>query len=142
MASSHPNNGFSPPTDRLASFFALSTSFFLRALALIHAIAFGSLWTQLSGLIGPQGILPANAYLTAVREHLGSSAYLQLPTLAWLFGSDAFLHFLCALGLLSAALLFLGIAPLPNLILLWLAYLSLVNVGQIFLGFQWDALLL
>ncbi len=122
--------------------FQLSTAFFLRALAVIHAIAFASLWTQLSGLIGPNGILPATSYLNAVREHLSSSSYFQLPTLAWLFGADAFLHVLCAFGLLSAALLFFGIAPLLNLILLWLAYLSLVNVGQIFLGFQWDALLL
>ena len=122
--------------------FALTTSLFLRALAVIHAIAFASLWTQLSGLIGPNGILPAAPYLAAVREHLGSSAYLQLPTFAWLFGADTFLHLLCALGLLSAALLFLGIAQFAALLLLWLAYLSLVNVGQLFLGFQWDALLL
>jgi len=122
--------------------FALSTALFLRVLAAIHAIAFGSLWTQLSGLIGPNGILPATRYLEAVREHLGASSYLQLPTLAWLFGSDAFLHVLCAIGLGSAALLFFGIAPFAALIALWLAYLSLVSVGQLFLGFQWDALLL
>lgn len=124
------------------SSFALSTSIFLRLLAVIHLIAFTSLWTQLSGLIGPHGILPAARYLDAFREHFGGSAYLQLPTLAWLFGTDAFLPFLCAIGVVSAALLFAGIAPALCLAVLWLAYLSLVNVGQIFLGFQWDALLL
>ena len=122
--------------------FALSTSLFLRALALIHAIAFGSLWTQLPGLIGPHGILPANTYLAAVREHLGASAYAQLPTLAWFFGTDAFPHVLCAVGLAAAAFLFAGFVPAVCLGVLWIAYLSLVGVGQIFLGFQWDALLL
>ena len=32
--------------------------------------------------------------------------------------------------------------PGPCLALLWLAYLSLVVVGQPFLGYQWDVLLL
>lgn len=142
MEPSQPTIGSPHPAEPRVPSFALSTSLFLRALALIHAIAFASLWTQLSGLIGPHGILPAARYLEAVREHLGVSAYLQLPTLAWLFGADVFLHILCAVGLIASALLFLGIAPLAALIALWLAYLSLVNVGQIFLGFQWDALLL
>src|SRR6185436_17649219 len=39
-------------------------------------------------------------------------------------------------------LLILGIAPMPVLLLLWVFYLSLVTIGQDFLGFQWDGLLL
>ena len=39
-------------------------------------------------------------------------------------------------------LLLFGIAPAPCLSLLWLLYLSLTVVGQDFLGFQWDNLLL
>ena len=39
-------------------------------------------------------------------------------------------------------LLTVGIAPAPCLALLWLLYLSLATVGQDFLGFQWDNLLL
>jgi hypothetical protein len=41
-----------------------------------------------------------------------------------------------------SALLLVGIAPLPILALLWALYLSLAVVGQVFLGYQWDALLL
>jgi hypothetical protein len=121
---------------------ALSTSIFLRSLAIIHAIAFASIWSQIPGLIGPHGILPAAPFLRAVRDYYGSSAFLKLPTLAWLFGADTFLHVLCVLGILAATLLFAGIAPIGSLAILWLAYLSLVNVGQSFLSFQWDALLL
>lgn len=122
--------------------FALSTAIFLRLLAVIHLIAFVSIWTQLSGLIGPHGILPAVTFLRAVHDQLGSSAYLQLPTLAWLFGAGAFLHVLCATGVLFGLLLLAGFAPALCLTVLWLAYLSLIGVGQSFLGFQWDALLL
>jgi uncharacterized membrane protein YphA (DoxX/SURF4 family) len=39
-------------------------------------------------------------------------------------------------------LLLWGVAPLPCLVGLWAIYLSLVVAGQVFLGFQWDALLL
>jgi uncharacterized membrane protein YphA (DoxX/SURF4 family) len=42
----------------------------------------------------------------------------------------------------GVALLIAGVAPVPCLILLWLLYLSLVTVGNIFLGYQWDNLLL
>ena len=52
-----------------------------------------------------------------------------------------FLHCLCGAGVLSIALL-LDIAPALCLFLLWLFYLSLVKVGQDFLNFQWDILLL
>jgi hypothetical protein len=122
--------------------YATGTWLFLRALAVVHFIAFGSLWLQLEGLIGPNGVLPAGAYLEAVREHLGGTAWSQLPTLCWWLGTDWGLHALCALGLVSAIMLFVGVAPGPSLVALWFAYLSLCGVGQVFFNFQWDALLL
>jgi uncharacterized membrane protein YphA (DoxX/SURF4 family) len=36
----------------------------------------------------------------------------------------------------------LGFAPGPMLVCLWACYLSLTTAGQVFLGYQWDALLL
>ena len=48
----------------------------------------------------------------------------------------------CAAGTALAVVLFFGIAPAPCLFLLWLIYLSLTTVCGVFLGFQWDALLL
>jgi hypothetical protein len=131
-----------PSSSLHANRYALSTSVFLRMLALIHVAAFLSFWVQLPGLIGTHGISPASVYLQAVREQVGSSGYAQLPTLCWWFGADTFLHVLCGSGVAAAVLLFAGIAPGICLSVLWLAYLSLVNVGQNFLGFQWDALLL
>ena len=47
-----------------------------------------------------------------------------------------------AAGAVLSALLLAGIAPVPILGALWALYLSLAVVGQVFLGYQWDALLL
>ncbi len=122
--------------------YATGVWLFFRALAVIHGIAFGSLWLQLDGLIGPNGVAPAGTYLEAARAHFGGTAWSQLPTLCWWLGTDAALSGLCLVGLVCAGLLFFGVAPGPSLIVLWLSYLSLCGVGQAFFGFQWDALLL
>ncbi len=120
---------------------------FLRALGLIYLIAFVSLWTQISGLIGHDGILPADQYMSAAGQQcdlqgVGLDRFRLLPTLCWFDSSNGFLHFQCAAGAVLAGLLIIGIAPAPSLALLWLFYLSLVTVGRDFLGFQWDNLLL
>ena len=124
------------------SHYSAGSAIFLRGLAVIYFIAFASLWWQLSGLIGPHGILPAQPYLDAVAKQLGAVRFWYLPTLSWLFGAGVFLHFLCAGGLLLAVALFLRLAQPLCLLLLWLFYLSLCSAGSVFLSFQWDALLL
>jgi lipase maturation factor 1 len=64
------------------------------------------------------------------------------PTLAWISSSDAALKLLCSMGALFGLLAMLGLATGPALVLAWACYLSLVTVGQDFLSFQWDILLL
>lgn len=120
---------------------------FLRALGLVYLVAFVSLATQINGLIGHHGILPADQFMSAVAQQcdahaFGPERYHLLPTLCWFDSSDGFLDFQCAAGIALAVLLIAGIAPAPCLVLLWLIYLSLVTVGRDFLAFQWDNLLL
>src|SRR5207249_7136709 len=115
---------------------------FLRALGLIYLIAFVSLWVQVDGLVGDNGILPVSQFLPAAHEQLGGQAYSVLPTLCWFNSSDAFLHFLCGGGAVLSVLLIFGIAPVVSLIALFVFYLSLTIAGQTFLSFQWDILLL
>jgi hypothetical protein len=122
--------------------FAYSTRLFFRILAVVHAIAFASFGWQWRGLIGPHGLLPATRFLSYFHEQLGRTAYFEIPTLCWIFGADPFVPILCGIGLALSAALFVGLAPALCLILLWISYLSLISVGQIFYGFQWDALLL
>jgi predicted DCC family thiol-disulfide oxidoreductase YuxK len=115
---------------------------FLRALGLTYLVAFVSLWVQIDGLIGANGVLPVSRFLPAVHQQLGASAFLILPTLCWFNSSDAFLHLLCGGGVLLSLLLIFGIAPVISLIALFAFYLSLTIAGQTFLSFQWDILLL
>ncbi|PYJ39640.1 MAG: hypothetical protein DME81_03055 [Verrucomicrobia bacterium] len=115
---------------------------FLRAVGLIYLIAFVSLWVQVDGLIGANGISPVNQFLPAVHEQLGRQAYSLLPTLCWFNSSNTFLHFLCGAGVAFSLLLVFGIAPVICLTALFVFYLSLTISGQTFLSFQWDILLL
>ena len=115
---------------------------FLRALGTIYLIAFVSLWVQVNGLVGSDGMSPANQFLPAVRAQIGPDAYALLPTLCWFGQSDAFLYFLCGSGVLFSLLLIFGIAPAISLVALFALYLSLTIAGQIFFNFQWDVLLL
>ena len=115
---------------------------FLRALGTIYLIAFVSLWVQVNGLVGSDGMSPANQFLPAVRAQIGPDAYALLPTLCWFGQSDAFLYFLCGSGVLFSLLLIFGIAPAISLVALFVLYLSLTIAGQIFFNFQWDVLLL
>ena len=57
-------------TDIQPARFALTQWIFVRLLALIYAIAFGSLTMQIKGLIGAHGILPVGIYLKAAAEAL------------------------------------------------------------------------
>ena len=115
---------------------------FLRALGLTYLVAFASLWVQVDGLVGSNGVSPLNQFLPAVYERFGRSAYSLLPTLCWLDSSNGFLHFLCGGGVVLSLLLILGIAPALLLVVLFVFYLSLTIAGQTFLSFQWDILLL
>src|SRR6516225_9505120 len=115
---------------------------FLRALGAIYLIAFVSLWVQVDGLVGSNGVSPVNQFLLAIRAQVGPDAYGLLPTLCWFNSSDAFLHFLCGSGVLWSLLLIVGIAPAVSLVALFILYLSLTIAGQAFFSFQWDVLLL
>ncbi len=91
---------------------------------------------QVTLLVGQQGLLPARDYLRAPR------GFLDAPTIFWLGASDRTLR---AAGIAGAVLslgLVLDLAPRYCLALLWALYLSFVTVGQDFLAFQWDNLLL
>jgi predicted DCC family thiol-disulfide oxidoreductase YuxK len=116
--------------------------FFLRSLGGIYLIAFLSLWMQVDGLIGAQGILPVAEFLPAARDQLGAAAWFLLPTLCWFNSSNTFLHLLCGAGAVVSVLVIAGVVPRLSLILLFVLYLSLTIAGQAFLSFQWDILLL
>jgi Lipase maturation factor len=128
--------GGTPGDDRLARWL------FLRALGGIYFVAFVSFGLQAPGLIGSNGILPAATFLRQVRQILALRAYWAVPSLFWLGSSDTWLRLLPLVGALAALALLVGFSHWLLQAFLFVAYLSVVSVGQDFMAFQWDILLL
>ncbi len=122
--------------------YAATRWLFVRGMAVIYGVAFGSLSAQITGLVGSDGISPVELFLAAVHAQIGDSGPLYYPTFAWIDAGDGLLTGLCAAGMISAGLLFVGVLPRVAALLCWLLYFSLVVAGQVFLQFQWDVLLL
>src|SRR5437773_2046818 len=121
----------------------ISRWIFLRALGLIYFSAFFSLVFQISGLLGPQGILPANDYLEAVGRSVGHLARLWFaPTLLWFSSSSHMLLGLCWMGMFASLLLVLNIWPRAMLVICFACFLSFVSAAQDFSGYQSDGMLL
>src|ERR1700687_4294857 len=97
---------------------------FLRALGLIFFSAFYSLAYQIRGLIGPNGILPAQDYLTRVARVLGSARFWYAPTVFWWSASDRFLLGVCIAGMVASLLLTLNFSPRGMLVICLVAFLS------------------
>jgi hypothetical protein len=116
---------------------------FLRSLAVIYLIAFTSLASQITGLVGEQGILPLTEHYLHASQHLGVRAWWWFPSLFWLTGSsDAALQGAALLGVMVSLILLVGRWERLALVILFLLYLSLYHAGQVFTNFQWDSLLL
>jgi hypothetical protein len=116
---------------------------FLRALGGIYFSAFFSLVFQIRGLIGPDGILPANDYLRAVAHSFGYSRGLWFsPTLLWISAGPHMLTALCWVGLVASLLLVLNLWPRGMLLICFVCFLSFVTAAQDFSGYQSDGMLL
>src|SRR5260370_25200917 len=116
---------------------------FGKILGAIYAAAFLSLAVQIKGLIGSKGILRAGQYLAQISEAFGPSRYWNFPAVFWLTGtSNLALISVCTAGVALSVLLIAGFLQRSALIGCYVLYLSLTTIGQDFLSFQWDILLL
>jgi len=128
--------------DQLAAPRQLTYNIFLRLMGLVYFCAFISLVFQVEALIGDHGISPASEYLAGVKASNGALAYLGCPTLLWLSPTTAGLYGLTIAGSLIGLCLMAGLWPCLCCVLLYVCYLSITSVGQEFLSYQWDMLLL
>jgi hypothetical protein len=99
-------------------------------------------FNQFKALLGDRGLLPIPAYLRRV-------SFRQEPSIFHWHYSDRFFAIVAATGAVLAAATVLGVTdrvPLPVAMLVWLVlwvlYLSIVNVGQRWYSFGWESLLL
>ncbi|MCW4456889.1 lipase maturation factor family protein [Microbacterium sp. MPKO10] len=136
-------------TDILAFFdagdYTIAREVLQRGIAAVFVIAFVSAIAQFPALLGERGLLPAPRLIAR-------SSGRRLPSIFRLRPfrySDRMLRLTAALGVAVAASLVLGLPqlgppwlPLIAFALLWVLYLSIVNIGQVFYGFGWESLLL
>jgi hypothetical protein len=115
---------------------------FLRALGLIFFSAFYSLVRQVLGLIGPDGLLPAQEYFEGIRRLAGASRFWYVPTLFWLRSDSRSLLLLAWVGLIASVLLILNAWPRGMIFVCLVAYLSFISALQTFSSYQSDGMLL
>lgn len=114
--------------------------------------AFLSLYVQLPGLFGHNGLQPVDMLLLRRDPAFAQNSSQLLPeamqpSLVWLFRAaglslDVWMDALCLLGACTAIAVAAGLHCAPLLAACWVLYLSFFSVGQTFLSFQWDILLL
>jgi hypothetical protein len=112
-----------------------------RGVAAIYLIAFLSAAKQFRALIGEHGMLP-------VPRFLARQSFWGAPSIFHLRYSDRLFATVSWLGAATSAAIVAGAADLVPLwaamlmwLLLWVLYLSIVNVGQTWYSFGWESLL-
>ncbi|XP_050435661.1 lipase maturation factor 2-like [Adelges cooleyi] len=121
---------------------------FLRGVAVIYLQAFISLYVQKAGLYGDNGILPVQNVLRNESPKIWDKFFAK-PTLLW-FSSEIGLtveYMFDVIALVGVLFAFLGFVSQKVcnkfvFFILWISYLSLYNVGQVFMNHLADHLLL
>jgi Lipase maturation factor len=114
---------------------------FERGLAAIYLIGFLVVVNQFVPLLGERGLLPVSRFVREV-------PFRVTPSLFYLFPTDRAFRLA---GWFGVVLSILALSNLPQRVngissavvwaLLWVLYLSFINVGQTFYGFGWESLL-
>ncbi|MFJ6114520.1 lipase maturation factor family protein [Agrococcus sediminis] len=112
-----------------------------RGTAAIFAVAFLSTLLQFPALLGERGLLPAPRYIAA------GGLDGQPSIFRWHY-SDSLLRILCLVCIAIALALVAGLPqlgppwlPMLAFLALWIVYLSILPIGQVFYGFGWELLL-
>ncbi|XP_049758783.1 lipase maturation factor 1 isoform X2 [Elephas maximus indicus] len=138
------------PTCLRVGTFWLTRIVLLRALAFVYFVAFLVAFHQNKQLIGDQGLLPSRLYLKSVQQYfkgrIAWDALSSAPTILWFLDwshMDTNLDLLALAGLgISSFVLIAGCANMALMAALWVLYMSLVNVGQVWYAFGWESQLL
>jgi hypothetical protein len=126
--------------DGLAGYWS-SRFLFERALALIYLLAFVCAANQFVPLLGEHGLLPVSRFVRAVPFRASPSLFFFAPT-DTAFRIAAWLGIVLSCAALGGLIQRSGLLSSVVWAVLWLLYLSFVNVGQVFYGFGWESLLL
>lgn len=112
-----------------------------RGIAFICLIAFINALQQFRPLLGEHGLLPVPIFVREVSFRDAPSLFFWLPK-DWAFTAGAVLGILLSLLVLSGISSRYTALSIATWVLIYLLYLSFVNVGQTFYGFGWESILL
>jgi hypothetical protein len=114
---------------------------FERGLSLIYLVGFIVALNQFIPLLGERGLMPAGRFVSEV-------PFRASPSLFYLRATDTAFRAAAWAGVFLALLTLSGLVQRRSGLaaglvwgLLWILYLSFVNVGQTFYGFGWESLL-
>jgi hypothetical protein len=128
-------------TDALPGYW-YSRFVFERGLAIIYLVAFVCAANQFVPLLGEHGLLPVTRFVRGVPFRASPSLFFFAPRDP-IFQAAAWIGVIVSVAMLTALPQMLGtIASAIGWAVLWVLYLSFVNVGQIFYAFGWESLLL
>ena len=119
----------------------LSRLLYVRGVGAIYLIAFLVAANQFRPLLGERGLLPVPRFVARVPFRLAPSIF------HWRY-SDLLASVVAWTGVALSALVVVGATEraawshLAAWLVLWVLYLSFVNVGQTFYGFGWESILL
>src|SRR6201987_6532889 len=124
-----------------ATEFWLSRLCFQRALGGIYLIAFLIAANQFIPLLGTRGLQPVRLFVRRI-------PFRRAPSLFYINCSDEFIAATIWCGLALSIFALTGFSEsfgravsIFTWAVLWMIYLSLVNVGQTFYGFGWETML-
>lgn len=113
-----------------------------RGLGLAYLIAFLVVVNQFRPLCGEKGLLPVSRFMQI-------ATFREAPSIFFFFPKDSVFAFFGWSGVLLAAFAMTGLSErfgtgisVAVWLLLWVIYLSFVNIGQTFYAFGWESLLL
>lgn len=120
-----------------------------RGVAALFVVAFLSTLNQFRPLLGEHGLLPAPELLAWAKSSPRGRRLLRPTLFRYVTYTDRRLAGLCGTGIVVGTALACGIpqllspwAAMACFLALWLAYMSIVSIGQTFYGFGWEMLLL
>ena len=116
----------------------------LRLLGIIYAVAFLVAANQILPLIGSDGLLPLDHFISSVQDSLGGTwpAFRRLPSIFWFNHSDTMLVAIAWIGFVLSCVVVAGYANAILLAVLWAVYMSFVHLGQEWYGYGWEFQLL
>ncbi|XP_067936495.1 lipase maturation factor 2-like [Watersipora subatra] len=126
---------------------ASSKDIYLIGIAVVYLIAFTSLYVQVPGLYGDHGLLPVKNIVKGVPKTIAD--WFDQPSLIryrykYSMDTESAMDLCCLVGAFFSTLAVIFTSMRSSLVffLLWVLYMSLYALGQTFLWFQWDILLL